>query len=77
MYHNRVQYIVNPFITCQVTKKLKQAISTHEWAPCQLTVCFEFQSRSEKSKIHKSCDFQNSLIPTKLDTFKIVNTFSP
>ena len=27
------------------TGQLKQAISAHEWALCQLTVCFEFQSR--------------------------------
>ena len=29
---------------------LKQAISAHTLAVCQLTVCFEFQSRSEKEK---------------------------
>ena len=34
---------------------LKQAISTHEQDLCQLTVCFEFQSRSERRKGHKSC----------------------
>ena len=28
---------------------IKQAISAHERALCQLTVCFEFQSRSERS----------------------------
>ena len=33
----------------------KQAISTRERALCQLTVCFEFQSRSDRRKKHKSC----------------------
>ena len=33
----------------------EQAISAHEWALCQLTVCFEFQSRSDRRKGHKSC----------------------
>ena len=28
----------------------KQAISAREWALCQLTVCFEFQSRSDRKK---------------------------
>ena len=30
-------------------KVLKQAISACEWALCQMTVCFEFQSRSERT----------------------------
>ena len=34
-----------------------QAISTREWALCQLMVCFEFQSRSER-KGDKSCALQ-------------------
>ena len=34
---------------------LKQAISARERALCQLTVCFEFQSRSDRRKKHKSC----------------------
>ena len=58
MYHNRVQYIVNPFITCQVTKKLKQAISTHEWAPCQLTVCLSFRVEVKKAKYTKVVTFR-------------------
>ena len=33
--------------------QLKQAISAREWALCQLTVCFEFQSRSDRRKGHK------------------------
>ena len=33
----------------------KQAISARERALCQLTVCFEFQSRSDRRKKHKSC----------------------
>ena len=33
----------------------KQAISAREWALCQLTVCFEFQKRSDRRKGHKSC----------------------
>ena len=32
-----------------VTVSIKQAISARERALCQLTVCFEFQSRSERS----------------------------
>ena len=32
----------------------KQAISAREWALCQ-TVCFEFQSRNDRRKGHKSC----------------------
>ena len=27
----------------------EQAISSREWALCQLTVCFQFQSRSERT----------------------------
>ena len=34
---------------------IKQAISARERALCQLTVCFEFQSRSDRRKKHKSC----------------------
>ena len=30
----------------------------NEQALCQLTVCFEFQSRSERRKEHKSCALQ-------------------
>ena len=37
---------------------VKQAISAHERALCQLTVCFEFQSRSETRKGHKSYALQ-------------------
>ena len=33
----------------------KQAISAREQALCQLTVCFEFQIRSDRRKGHKSC----------------------
>ena len=33
----------------------KQAINARERALCQLTVCFEFQSRSDRRKKHKSC----------------------
>ena len=33
----------------------EQAISARERALCQLTVCFEFQSRSDRRKGHKSC----------------------
>ena len=33
----------------------RQAISARERALCQLTVCFEFQRRSERSNRHKSC----------------------
>ena len=36
-------------------QNLKQAISARERALCQLTVCFEFQSRSDRRKKHKSC----------------------
>ena len=35
--------------------KPKQAISARERALCQLTVCFEFQSRTDRRKGHKSC----------------------
>ena len=34
----------------KVEKKRKQAISAHERALCQLTVCYEFQSRSERTQ---------------------------
>ena len=33
----------------------RQAISARERALCQLTVCFEFQSISDRRKGHKSC----------------------
>ena len=33
---------------------MKQAISASEQALCQLTVCFEFQRRSDRRKGHKS-----------------------
>ena len=32
----------------EIQKKKKQAISAREWALCQLTVCFEFQSTCER-----------------------------
>ena len=34
---------------------VKQAISARERALCQLTVCFEFQSRGDRRKGHRSC----------------------
>ena len=37
------------------SKKQKQTISARERALCQLTVCFEFQSRSDRRKGHKRC----------------------
>ena len=36
----------------------QQAISARERALCQLTVGFEFQSRRERRKGHKSCALQ-------------------
>ena len=36
----------------------KQAISAREWALCQLTMCFEFQSRSDRRKGLKRCALQ-------------------
>ena len=36
----------------------KQAISAGERALCQLTACFEFHSRSDRRKGHKSCALQ-------------------
>ena len=41
---------------------IKQAISAHEWALCQLTVCFKFQSRSDRRKGHKSCALEMVLL---------------
>ena len=35
--------------------KRKKAIGAHERALCQLTVCFQFQSKKEKRKGHKIC----------------------
>ena len=37
-----------------MTRKHEQAISARERTLCQLTVCFEFQSRSDRRKGHKS-----------------------
>ena len=37
---------------------IQQTISACERALCQLTVCFEFQSRSQRRKGHKSCALQ-------------------
>ena len=42
----------------KVMKEIKQAISAREQALCQLTVCFEFQSRNERRKGHKSYALQ-------------------
>ena len=36
----------------------KQAISAHEQALCQLTVCFEVQSRSDRREGQKSCSLE-------------------
>ena len=38
--------------------RIKQAISAREWALCQLTVYFEFQSRSDRRKGNKSYALQ-------------------
>ena len=46
-----VEIVKHLFVDCE---KIKEAISTHERALCQLTVCFEFQSRSDRRKGHKS-----------------------
>ena len=43
-----------PKISIFSISEIKQAISAREWALCQLTVCFEFQSRSDRRKGHKS-----------------------
>ena len=53
-------YIYQPwddltFCIGELGQKVKQAISARERALCQLTVCFEFQSRSDRRKKHKSC----------------------
>ena len=45
----------------------EQAITACEWALCQLTVCFEFQIRSERRKGHKSCALQMVFRNTKLN----------
>ena len=45
---------------------LKQSMIALERALCQLTVCFEFQSRSESSRGHKSCALQMVFRSTKL-----------
>ena len=42
-------------------KLVKQAISAHEWALYQLTVCLEYQSRSEGRRGHKNCTLQMAL----------------
>ena len=39
----------------------EQAISACEWALCQLTVCLEFQSKSEGRKGHKNCTLHMTL----------------
>ena len=43
------KYIVLPWLSL-FDCRLEQAISAHERALCQLTVSFEFQSRSERRK---------------------------
>ena len=45
---------------------IKQAISARKRALCQLTVCFEFQGRSERRKGHNSCALQMVVRSTKL-----------
>ena len=50
--------LIKTIIQWVCLRNLKQAISAHEWALCQLTMCFEFQSRSEKRKGHKHCALQ-------------------
>ena len=47
--------LVHDFMNFNALKNIKQAISARERALCQLTVCFEFQSRSDRRKRHKSC----------------------
>ena len=49
------EHISNEEIIKLNNLQVKQAISAHERALCQLTVCFEFQSRSDRRKKHKSC----------------------
>ena len=49
--YTKSQNVINNFIF----SINKQAISARERALCQLTVCFEFQSRSDRRKKHKSC----------------------
>ena len=46
------------FILLWLNANFKQAISARERALCQLTVCFEFQSRSVRRKGHKTCALQ-------------------
>ena len=42
----------------EFSHKHQQAISARERALCQLSVCFEFQSRNDRRKGHKSCALQ-------------------
>ena len=47
--------------TLEGDHKKKQAISAHEWAMCQLTVCFEFLSRNEKDTKVVPCKWHSEL----------------
>ena len=50
----------------------KQAISARERALCQLTVCFEFQSRSDRrKKTQKLCPGNGVWKKTKKVTVKV------
>ena len=39
---------VKPYL-CNLSTLNKQAISARKWVLCELTVCFDFQSRSERT----------------------------
>ena len=53
-YSNGQEMVSIYLIKIKITTKFFQ-ISAREWALCQLTVCFEFQSRSDRREEHKSC----------------------
>ena len=51
---------LNRIIQLKHPRYREQAISARERALCQLTVCFEFQIRSERRKGHQRCALQMS-----------------
>ena len=56
-----LENVLRSFVLSSILNLLvypKQAISARKWALCQLTVCFEFQSRSERRQGHKSFALQ-------------------
>ena len=69
LYLNGMSVHLNMINDVTTGGKNKEAITAREWALCQLTVCFEFQSRSDRTQ--KLCPRKGVQKESKKVTVKV------